>query len=144
MAKLGTAEGQGVARSALAFLVIGGGGALGYIVLTSLVLPSVDEANRWLVSALIYAAFVLPVYLLHRRFSFSSQTEHRKALPRYIAVQAMAVLLATVFSFAFHSTGVVPVWLASTFVAGLTAGVNFTVLKAWAFAQPASGGTKND
>lgn len=119
-----------------AFLAIGGGAAVAFIGISVLILPFFVEQKRWVVSTALYAAFILPVYLLHRRYSFESSAAHRRALPRYIAVQGMAVGLATLFGWLVHAGAVLPVWLASSLVIALTTSVNFIVLKAWAFAQP--------
>ena len=71
----------------LLFVGIGASAAIGFVVLSSLMLALRTGLADWLVSALCYAAFIVPVYLMHRRFSFSSNAPHRQALPRYLAVQ---------------------------------------------------------
>ena len=84
-------------------------------------------------SALCYGVFIVPVYLLHRRFSFGSDAPHRQALPRYAAVQGMAMLLATLFSVIAYGVLSMPTLLASILVVMMTSGVNFVVLRSWAF-----------
>lgn len=118
----------------LAFLLVGGGGALGFIVVSSLAVALLPMAPAWLVSSVCYAGFILPVYLLHRRYSFRSDAAHRQALPRYIVVQVMALALATLFGFVAYNALSMPSLPAAILVAGLTAGVNYMVLKSWAFA----------
>lgn len=118
-----------------AFLCIGGSGAAGFIVLSSLVAGLGTGLPLWLTNGLSYAAMIGPVYLLHRRFSFGSNAPHRQALPRYVGVQLASVLLVALFSFVVQGLFAVPAVAASTIVAGLTAGVNFAVLRGWAFAR---------
>lgn len=116
------------------FLAIGAGAALGYIVISSILTAATDGPPDWVVSAVCYAGFILPVYLLHRRFTFASDVGHRQALPRYAAVQGMALLLATLFGYLFHGTMGLPSLPAAMLVVALTSGVNYLVLKGWAFA----------
>src|SRR5690606_3788445 len=82
-----------------------------------------------------------PIYLLHRRFSFRSDAAHRQALPRYVSVQLMALVLAALFSFVIYGSLHLPPVAASILVVALTSGVNFMVLRSWAFATatPVSG-----
>ena len=95
----------------------------------------------WVVNTACYASLIVPVYLLHRRYSFDSDAPHIQALPRYMAVQAMALVLAAVFSFLVHGVLAMPTLPASTLVIALTSGVNFMVLRSWAFARAQWGAT---
>ncbi|ODT66978.1 MAG: hypothetical protein ABS75_25705 [Pelagibacterium sp. SCN 63-23] len=124
----------GEAGAMLAFLLIGGGAALVFVPISALAVALLPFIDAWLVSALCYAAFIGPIYCLHRRFSFQSQAAHRQALPRYVLVQAMALLLATLFSYVFHGALSLPGVPAALLVIGLTSGVNYLVLRGWAFA----------
>lgn len=117
------------------FVAIGGGAALSFVVLSSVMVGALPSVPDWVVSALCYAAFIVPVYLLHRRFTFHSDVRHAEALPRYVAVQLSALLLATVFSYLCYAVLGVSSWLAAMLVIGLTSAVNFVVLKLWAFAR---------
>jgi putative flippase GtrA len=119
----------------LAFLCIGGSGAVGFIALSSLAAALGTGLPGWLTNGLSYAVMILPVYLLHRRFSFGSKAPHVQALPRYVGVQLFSVLLVALFSFVVHGLFDMPAVGASTIVAGLTAAVNFVVLRGWAFAH---------
>ncbi|NGP18299.1 GtrA family protein [Devosia aurantiaca] len=119
--------------SLLSFIVIGGGGALGFVALSSLLIALLPRIDAWVVSSWCYAGFILPVYLLHRRFSFRSVAAHRDALPRYIAVQMLALVLATLFGQLFHGVMGLPSLAASILIVGLTSGLNFVILKLWAF-----------
>ncbi|UYO01102.1 MAG: GtrA family protein [Devosia sp.] len=120
--------------SLMSFLAIGAGGAIGFVIVSGLLVGLVPQEAAWIVSAACYCAFILPVYLLHRRFSFASEAEHARALPRYAGVQAMAMLLAAAFGYVFHGALTLPSLPAALLVVALTSGVNFVVLKSWAFA----------
>ena len=116
------------------FILIGAGGAAAFVALSTLMLSLPTGAPEWLVNTLCYAALIGPVYLLHRRYSFRSDAAHRQALPRYVAVQMSALVLAAVFSFVVHGMLSLPTVFASMLVVGLTSGVNYLVLRSWAFA----------
>jgi putative flippase GtrA len=119
----------------VSFAAVGGTAALAFVILSA-VLTSLDTGMpAWVVSAGCYALFIVPVYLAHRRLSFHSQMPHAVALPRYVAVQASALALASLFSFVCYGLIGMPSALAAVVVICLTSGVNFVVLKLWAFAQ---------
>lgn len=118
----------------VSFIAIGGGAALAFVLVSALAVMLLPEVESWVVSSVCYAGFVVPVYLLHRRFSFRSDARHAVALPRYMAVQLMAMLLATLFAYLFHGSMGLPSLPAAMLVTGLTSGVNFFMLKGWAFA----------
>lgn len=119
----------------LSFLVIGGTAALTFVGVSTAAVALFTSLPAWLVSALCYAAFVLPVYLLHRRFSFRSEASHAKALPRYVAVQLGGIALATAFSWVAYGVPGLPTVAAALLVIGLTSGANFVILRLWAFAN---------
>lgn len=135
LADMPAAPARSLLHELAAFLCIGLSGMVGFIALSSLVLGLPTGLPDWFVSACCYAAFIVPVYLLHRRFSFASDAPHTQALPRYVAVQAMALILATLFSFLAYGVLSFPTLFAAMFVAIMTSGVNFVVLRAWAFRQ---------
>jgi putative flippase GtrA len=119
----------------VAFLTIGAGGAAAFVVLSTAVIWLDTGLAEWITNAACYAALIVPVYALHRRYSFDSDAPHHQALPRYMAVQGMALLLAALFSFVVHGVLAVPTLFASILVIALTSGVNFMVLRSWAFAR---------
>lgn len=118
-----------------AFLVVGGTAAALYVVLTTVLIWLDTGIADWVINTVCYAGFILPVYLVQRRFSFQSDAPHGQALPRYVAVQGMAVLLAALFSYVIHGVFAFPTAFSSMLVIGLTSGVNFMVLRSWAFAR---------
>jgi len=116
------------------FLLVGGGAALALAAVTAVMISLRTGAPDWLVAGLCYAAFIGPVYLLHRRLSFRSDAAHVQAFPRYLAVQASAIVLVSALSWLCYSVLGVPVAIGSVAVLGLSAGLNFVLLKLWAFA----------
>src|SRR6218665_3142762 len=117
------------------FLAVGGGAALALAALTTAMISLRTGVPDWVMGALCYAAFIGPVYLLHRRLSFRSDAAHGQAFPRYVAVQVSAIVLVSLFSWLCYSVLGVETAIRSVLVLGLTAGVNFAVLKLWAFAR---------
>jgi putative flippase GtrA len=124
-----------LAAEIVSFLFIGGMAALCFVGLSMLMIGLRTGLPDWIVSALCYASFIIPVYLAHRAYSFRSKTPHRVALPRYIAVQLSALSLAALFSYVCYSVLGMQTGAAAFLVIGLTSGVNFVVLKIWAFAH---------
>jgi putative flippase GtrA len=124
-----------VGRQLLAFLLVGGSGAVAFIVLSTIVVGLHFGVPNWVASTLCYAALIGPVYLAHRRFSFRSDAPHAKALPRYVGVQLCGLALAAIFSAIAYSVLMLPALWASVLVTGLVSGINFVVLKLWAFAH---------
>lgn len=122
-----------VVTQLLSFLAIGGTAALSFVALSTAAVAAFHDMPAWLVSALCYAAFIVPVYLLHRRFAFRSNADHSRALPRYVTVQLCGLLLATAFSYIAYGVIGMPTLIAAVLVIGLTSGVNFLVLRRWAF-----------
>ena len=125
------------AAQPLSFVLVGGFAAGSYVLLSVLLVGLHTGLPDWLVGAAVYALLIVPVYLAHRSFAFRSDVPHAVALPRYIAVQLNALLIASVFSYIGYTVLGLPPAVAACFVAGLTAAVNFMILKLWAFA-PAS------
>jgi putative flippase GtrA len=128
-------ENRGSLGALLRFITIGASGALSFVALSGLMISLHTGFEDWIVNTACYAALIIPVYLLHRRFSFQSEASHRQALPRYMAVQGMALVLAALFSFVVHGVLTLPTLAASLLVIALTSGINFLVLRSWAFAR---------
>lgn len=124
-------------RQLLFFVLVGGSGAVAFILLSTFAIERRTGAPDWVVSALCYAALILPVYLAHRSLSFRSDAPHRRALPRYVATQVCAVALAALISYGIYAIPGVPTLAAAFLVSALTAVFTFVVLKLWAFAQRA-------
>jgi putative flippase GtrA len=119
----------------VSFLFVGGMAALCFVGLSMLMIDLRTGVPEWMVSVLCYAVFIVPVYLAHRRVSFRSNAPHSVALPRYVAVQLTALTLAALFSYVCYSVLGMQTATAALLVIVLTSGVNFAVLKLWAFAH---------
>ncbi|HEY8575054.1 MAG TPA: GtrA family protein [Devosia sp.] len=119
----------------LGFLAVGTTGAAAFVALSSFVVSLDTGYANWLVNAACYAVLIVPIYLLQRRFSFRSSAAHHHALPRYVAVQLLAVVLAAVFSFAIHAVLILPPLLTSVLVIVPTSALSFVVLRHWAFTR---------
>ena len=117
----------------LSFLIIGASAAIAFVGLSAAAVSIPTGLPNWLVSAACYAAFIVPVYLLHRRFSFRSAAPHSRALPRYVVVQLAGLAVATGFSWLAYGLVGLPTPVAAMLVIGLTSGVNFVILRLWAF-----------
>lgn len=126
----------GLGTQLLSFLVIGAGAAMGFVVLSRLMLSAPLGLSSWVVSSMCYGLFVLLAYAAHRRFSFHSSAPHGRALAIYLAVQVSGLALAIMFSWLAYGVFALPTTVAALSVICLTAGVNFMVLKAWAFRSP--------
>ena len=122
----------------VAFIVVGGTGAVAFVLLSTFVVGAPWGPPKWLGSTFCYALLILPVYAAHRRFTFRTDLPHRQALPRYAGVQCASLLLASLFSYLVYETvGLAPLF-GSVIVTGLTSGVSFMVLKLWAFRRTAT------
>jgi len=123
----------GVGAQLFSFLLIGGGAALGFVLLSSIAMSLPTGMEQWVVSAICYALFIVPTYFAHRRFTFSSSAPHGRALPVYLGVQLLGIVLATLFSWLAYGVAGLPTIAASLMVVTLTSGVSFVVLRTFAF-----------
>ena len=119
----------------LAFLLIAVAGVMGFVALTTLLVGQVSGFEHWVICSVSYVAVMLPVYILHRRFSYRTRDALREALPRYVAVQAMALLLVGLFGFITFEVISTPGVLAAILVISLAAAVNCVAIKLWASAR---------
>lgn len=117
------------------FIGIGALAAGSFVVLSTAIIWLQTGVPEWVVNTVCYAGMIVPVYLMHRRFSFQSDASHVQALPRYVAVQVMALLLAALFSYLAYGLLTLPTYAVSMLVITLTSGMNFVVLRSWAFAR---------
>lgn len=136
-AQLAPAASDAALRQLASFLLVGAGAALSFVAISSGLISALPGVPAWLVSSLCYATYVVPVYLLHRRFSFRSEAAHRMALPRYVAVQVLGIGVATLFSFTVYGLSGTASLLGAMLIIGLTSGVNFVVLRLWVFSGSA-------
>ncbi len=123
-----------VATGLLRFLAIGTGAVTLYVLVSEGLAPRFADLPAGVLPAAVFALLVVPTYLLHRRFAFFSEAPHLGALLRYVAVQFAVLLVATVFSFIAHGVIGAPHLGTGLLVFFLTFGVNFSILRRWAFA----------
>jgi putative flippase GtrA len=116
------------------FVIVGATATLSFIGLSTLMIGLRTGVPDWLMSAFCYAVLIVPAYLVHRRVSFRSSAPHGHALPRYVMVQICSLLLSALFSYVVYGSLHIATPLAAAIVVCLTAGVNFVVLRLWAFA----------
>ncbi len=125
---------DGQAREIFFFLAVGGSSAAAYTALG--VAFTAGLGLRPSFAVLLALAIVMPpTYLVQRALTFRSQRAHRSALSRYVATQAIsngvAALGAEVFADAVRARP----WLAFIAIAILVAGLNYSLLKFWTFAD---------
>lgn len=126
---------RGAGRDFIGFLLVGGTGAAAFVILSWTLIGLETGLPEWIVSALCWVALILPVYLGHRMWSFQTGAPHRQALPRYVAVQVVGVILVSIFSYLCYRILGLSTVVAAPLVTALTTGVNFVILRAWAFAE---------
>jgi putative flippase GtrA len=126
---------RGIASDLIGFILVGGSGAVAFVVLSALTIGLRTGIPDWIMSALCWVALIGPVYLGHRIWSFRTGVPHRQALPRYIAVQVCGIILASIFSYLCYRVLGMSTVVAAILVTALTSGVNFAILRAWAFAE---------
>lgn len=122
-------------RDFFAFLFVGGGAALAYVFSSKYVLGLGLPIEEWIVGGLLYAAFVPLVYVAHRLISFRSAAPHAYALPRYIAVQAGALCVASAMSFLVYHVLFVSHGVGSLMVIICSSAFSFFAMRGWAFAE---------
>jgi len=121
----------GAIRSVGWFLVVGGSGALAYILLATML--TLAALPAWLASGVSYAVVTPITYLGQQRFTFRAMTTHRVAFPRYLAIQLVGFSLAWIVPLAI-APAVNPI-AAFMVVAVSAATLSYFMMKFWAFAD---------
>lgn len=129
------ADRRAAARDLFAYVFVGGTAALLYVFASKFLLGLNLPLADWLVGGLLYGAFVPLVYLAHRLISFRSDAPHAYALPRYVAVQAAALMVASGMSFLAYHVLDLQAGLGSALVIFVTSAFSFVALRGWAFAE---------
>lgn len=115
------------------FGAIGGGAAISYVILSNWALGYFINIPKPIISALCYAIFILPVYLLQHRFTFNNEAKHNNAFPKYLMVQMLSLAFSYIFgAFALNYLQLSN-FVGSVFVIVLTSMGSFIALKIWAF-----------
>lgn len=123
--------GQG--RRPLRFLVVGGGAAGLLLVLTYAFVRAGAPAFAAGVGA--YAISFVTAYLLQRNWTFGGAASHRRALPRYLILQAGCALISGGLTHLLKvSLGWSPL-AASLVMTGLVAIISYFGSSLWAFAD---------
>ena len=117
----------------LAYLVVGGIAVAGYVILSAGLMSLLPGVPAWIVSTGAYGVFVLAAYVAHWRYAFRAEVRHHHSLTIYLAIQALAMGLATVFSWLVYGVASMPTLPASVMVLLLTSGASFFALRIWAF-----------
>lgn len=117
------------------FVIVGGTGAgllfgLSYLFLR-LGLPSI------LSGIVAYAAAFVTAYLLQRNWTFQGGAPHRRALPRYFAVQALCAVLSGVAIHVLADTLNYPSGVAAFVATGFVGIVSFVLSSRWVFRDQA-------
>lgn len=126
-------QAHGIATRLLLFVLIGAGAAVFYAFLAHVLVPAFPEIADWQMQLMLFASLLVPAYQVHRRFCFPSNALHRQAVPRYLVVQIGVLGLAVAFSHLAYGVVGLPHLTTLFLVFGLTAGVNFSILRVWAF-----------
>lgn len=125
------------ARSSGLFLLIGGGAALAFVILSSLLIGARTGLPDWLASTLVHLSLIGPVYVLHRRFAFRSARRHGIALPRYVATQGAALVLTALLSFAAYGLLGLPAPVAAPVIVTVTSLTSLVLSRLWVFGASA-------
>ena len=118
-----------------AFIGIGAGLGLIYALLEQGFVTAYPAVAPLEIQALLFASLLVPGYQLHRRICFASETPHFRAVMRYVTIQLGVLCLAGFFSQLAHGVTGMAHMTTVFLVFALTAGVNFTVLRTWAFSS---------
>lgn len=116
----------------LRFVLIGATAASAYVLLGTALTQALGWPV-WLASLLAYASCVPVAYLGQKHVAFRSQVAHRRAFPRYIAVQVSNLALAVAFSEIFSRH--LPPSTAFLAASSLVAVTSFVLFDRWTFAR---------
>ena len=119
----------------LAFIGIGAGLGLVYVLLEQGLVSAFPSVVPLQIQILLFASLLVPGYQLHRRVCFASEMPHLRAAMRYVTLQLGVLCLAGFFSQLAYGVVGMPQMTTVFLVFAVTAGVNFTVLRNWAFSS---------
>ena len=118
-------------RELVAFLLIGGTSALLYTGLNVLFTKAGLRPSLSIVLTL--AILMPPTYYAQHRLTFRSGRDHRSAFPRYVGAQLFGNVLALVAAEVFASPIRAHPLVSFLLIAAMVAGINYAILKFWAF-----------
>ncbi|SEO23882.1 Putative flippase GtrA (transmembrane translocase of bactoprenol-linked glucose) [Pseudorhodobacter antarcticus] len=117
-------------RTILFYFGVGGFSAAVYVVLATLLTKA--GMTAWIASAICYLLITPFAYLGQHRWTFASKSEHMIAFPRYLALQALGLSLASLLPLLLVDQGIQPTLIFAT-VAVTVAALNFVLMKIWVF-----------
>lgn len=109
------------------FGLTGVGVTLTYLVLA--ILLKFAGADAAVASVGAYLVSTALSYLGHRRYTFRSAADHGRAVPRFMIVSAIGLLLAGVIPLGLESVAVAGPHVSFVIVTGVVAGVSFLGLR---------------
>jgi putative flippase GtrA len=120
-------------RSLIRFIGVGAAGAAGYVLLASLLNSAgLQPAGASLCG---YAMMIPLVYPAQRRIAFRSNEPHLKAFPKYVATQLFGLQLSGLLPYLASFGPSLPPTAIFAALSIAIAGLNFLLLKFWAFAR---------
>lgn len=84
------------------FLLVGGLAALAYSMVTAALVSRLPQSPA-LISALVWLAFLPPVFWCHRHFTFQGRQPRKQALGLYALTQAFSIAIVSLASALFVS-----------------------------------------
>jgi putative flippase GtrA len=115
----------------LAFVIVGGTSALGYLLIASL-LHSLG-LSATLASVAAYLLSIPPGYFGQRWLTFRSTRPHNVASIRYVGVQTIGLLIAAATTFIASVVSGVPALLAFLLSAATAASASYLMQRLWVF-----------
>lgn len=109
-------------KSLLRFLLVGGIAAAAYSLVAAALVSHVNLTPA-LISALVWLAFIPPVFWCHRRFTFRARRARKGALALYAFTQAVSLAIVSTAGAVFVTQQIVTdtvVYLAASAVAAIT------------------------
>ena len=117
------------------FLVIGAGSSAIYIVLSSVL--HYFSIPAWQASVVSFSICIPLAYIAQKTLAFRSNSPHKRAFPRYIAVQAIGLCLSALMPHLLVTKNLSYPLTIGVFVlvAGSTSLVSFLVHQRWTYAE---------
>lgn len=116
----------------LRFLAVGGSAAGLYVVMST-GLVELLQWRPWAASLLSYGISIPTAYIAQKRFTFASSCGHIVALPRYVALQIVGMIIAAAVAEALSSLSFLTPPLVFLLTVGAVAGITYLVMSRWIF-----------
>ena len=115
----------------VAFFGVGAAGAVGYVLLSTMLSAAGIEA--WISSLSSYLGLIPIVYLAQRNLAFRIKTSHRSSFPKYIVTQILGLMLSAVLPYFFTGATSAPPFFVFIGVALVITTISFLLLNFWTF-----------